>query len=842
MWKSIALILLCLGMGCHPLQCYNPKDLDPEHLIDIDASYEAYPSHNVEIVIDRWGIPHILADNKNDVVYGMGYMHGRDRLWQMTLMRAFAQGRLTELVGEDAFELDQENRLITFNLDKEVEQMAPQDVELAASYIAGVNAAATQYDLPAEYAILGISFQPFTLRDVMSIARLQAWNLDTGFDEEMARQTVTDFFFRDDPRIDELLQPVSTRGVPVLTTAGETPTLFGSRRLPQYDTFEAGRAYRSNHQMTERKRPQRRSWLADLSKRFGRGGASNVWMISGEHTASGNALISHDPHLGHSAPGLFYMVRLEARDGTFVAGGSVPGIPAIIIGHGRDIAWGLPVSNADTMDLVRIAEVDDDHYEVDGEVLPYQRWTQRFKMSKEDDAEIRTQEWKVTRFGPVIPDVYEDRIDNVNQPYVLMWPAFFPADQRGQLISGFWDLAAASNIDRARHALEQLYVPSQSFGLATTDGDIAYHLSGEVPVRANAASTAMPRDGRTSEAGWLGAYPMHEKPILENPPQGYIIAANQRIVEDTDPQSHMIGIEGALGYRAERIHSVIADGIRRGQKFTLEDMLTLQDDITSAEALRLSNVLSILCMDALSEESTDHERRLCERVENFDGIFDVDSLGALAFVRLERGFRRELISRVFNPDLVDQLSETKFVISSIHRLLEDEVAGAEPTVFDNPGTPEREGAAFYMAIALRNAASDLETQLGQNDDDWTWGDAHRLSFQGALSRAPVIGGLFDLDFFPVRGCRNCVRADAGNHDSGDEVTKGAVFRIVAEMSDPPVVRMIGTTGQSGHFGDAAFDNFVERWDAVNPIEVHRPMSEIRDEQQGGFWLRKGFGL
>lgn len=826
------LALLLAATACHPLACWHPQDLPKDKPLELAASGE-WPKADVEVLVGEMGVPHIYGSTEPDLAYALGFMHARDRLFQVILLRAAAEGRLTEVFGEDLLSTDQELRILTYKLDEQVARMSARARDLVDAYCAGLNRGAEVAGRSAEMSLLGIDFEPFAPRDVVAVARLQAWDLSAGMSEELARARVLNRLPAGDPRTAALLEATPSRGRPVVV-----PEEHGGaqgfvaprvRKEPERHELAAPAKPKPLRVLTKRAKGIRQALGLD-----GERGASNVWAVSGEHTEHGHAVVAHDPHLSHRGPGVFYLVHMQTPEWT-IAGGTFPGIPAVLIGHGDHVAWGIPVSNADSQDLVRIAPYQgrDDLYLLDGVGTNYGTLVQRYKLGSGDDAPFYEETWKTTAFGPVLPPGY-DYLTDEGDTFALMWTGFDLFGTSQDLLTSFWSLAQSANIDEATAALQQFTSPPMSLGLAFTDGTIAYRLSGDIPLRRSDEPTTLPRDGRRREAGWEGRLPPEYKPQLTNPARGYLVAANQRVVDSDGPQAAFVGFEGATPYRAARIHERLEDLLKDGHKATTDEILAIQQDIESIEARELAPALAAACPSAVEGHPDDRVKGLCDALQSFDAKFTKDTLGGLPFTWLWDAVKREILKAHLGEDVAGQVGGQSFVHMALHQAVVDEHAGTESPLLDDPATSGREGLAGFVARAAKPVLDALVARAGGSPGDWRWGKLHTKSIKGPVASAPAIGFLFATFPREEAGCPPCVRSERGT-----PVTGGAALRNIGEMSEPPVVRLVNDSGNSGHFGHRHLEDQQPLWSDGTPFLLAPPRADVEAKLEGWLKLKPG---
>lgn len=829
--SRLALVFALPLAGCHPYSCWWPPELPAgEPASEMASADSRFPVNPVEVVVDDKGVPHIYGESDVDIAYAQGFFHGKDRQFQMLSFKLALFGRLAEMLGEGSVDSDQAARLITYGVDEQVADMDPREYDLLEAYSAGVNAGVAYAGPTQEMMVIGtlygtVEWQKWEPRDCLAITRFFAWDLsNAGLYGEMARQRIINRIEPDDPRYDELMRTVWTADVPVVRDeehSGERdypyPWKAGGGELPPAPRPVAHRVP-LNHPSAGMK-PSKAFALGNpfeeaLSVVSDEGGASNVWAVSGDLTSTGNAVHAHDPHLAHRDPGLFYLVHLEGPDYT-LAGASVGGAPGVLLGHGRHVSWGTPVSNADTMDTVRITEVpgrEGEAYYLDGEEVEYEKLTQVYKLGFEDDAETVEETWLITEFGPVLPPAWQWMHDE-GEVYALMWPGHRPINSAGSLITSLWDLGKSDNVEDATAAIQRLTSPAITMGMAFSDGTIAYRISGDIPLRWSAEPVWLPRDGTSRQAGWAGRLPPEYKPQLENPARGFYVAANQRIVEQGGPAWEVIGVEGSHPWRAkritERIEELVADGAA-----TPEDIWAVQQESQSYLSRELAPILGGHCPGSIEGHEAATVQAFCDRIAGFDGTYTVDTEGAYPFERLlDETFRLILVTHL-GEDVADQVGGEEFTATNLFRLVLASAEGEEPALFDDPETADYDGLGSFVARAAKPALDKVVEAAGQDPSGWRWGNWHYQTIRGALAGSiPLVGGaMFEGGRIEEPGCGSCPRAERSSLDSG-RIGGGAVLRVMGHMTEPAEVGVINDLGQSGNFGHWSYGIAYDRWSA-----------------------------
>jgi penicillin G amidase len=504
----------------------------------------------VEVIRDEHGIPHVFARGIDDAIFAQGFLHARDRLWQMDLVRRAVGGRLAEVMGDDALETDRFMR--TLGLQQaaaaSLAGLTPTERRLLESYAAGVNAALDGWRgaLPPEFLALRYRPEPWEPVHTMAVAKMMAFTL-ASYDEAVAAARAVRSLGPDQAR--HLFPDYPDWGGTIL----EPPEPADAPPL-----------------------------AAALIESFSIATASNAWVVSGERTASGRPILANDPHLQLQAPSLWYLMGLHSDAGVGQSGGldvvgaTIPGAPLVILGHNRAIAWGMTNAYVKDVDIFmeRVDPEDPSRYLVAGGSEPFTLVTDTIQVRGRSAPVVMDVRW--TRHGPVLPMAGDDPPGDTL--LAVQWTAQRPTT----VLSGILGLNLARDWNEFLAAAEAMDEPHQNLVYADTAGHIGYVLAGTVPLRGDRRSaTTMVRPGWTGEWDWTGSLPFHEHPRALDPPAGLIVTANNR--QTVEPVADLISQSWLLPFRAERIAEMIAAG---DSALTADHMLRMQFDLVDLFARR----------------------------------------------------------------------------------------------------------------------------------------------------------------------------------------------------------------------------------------------------------------
>jgi penicillin G amidase len=767
---KLPLALLCLMsfVACHPLSIFNPKALKTKPPVINIA-----PDEKIRITIDSMGLPYIKAKALHDAIYGLGFMHARDRLWQLDLLRHASQGRMGELFGDRVLNLDKKLRILTYRLDEQVQSLSAEENILLDHYLAGVNEGAKQRGRTAEHFFVGAQFEELSKRDVVAIARLQAWQLAADLHAEIFRLKLA----RSDLPVDaikELVSAVDDRGSAIISG----PSRFAE--LPNLPAY-LDKAFTKSAYLAPPKDIMQMS-----------GGASNAWVINGRLAKGGTAEIYNDPHLQHNWPSNFYLATIDA-DGFFATGASFVGLPGILVGATKKIAWGVTASYLNTQDTVLLETAKDkSFYVVDGKNLPYVPWPQRYCVNKK--GKCKEIMHYVSIFGPVIDAQFDSMIEKDDR-LAVQWTGFH-SEEHKDACNSFLKLAQAPDVNAGVTAIKSMTLPGVNLVLADVSGNIGYAFAGLVPRRDPKQHPYLPLDGKLSASRWEG-FRRNEEPTTQNPPAGYIITANQNIYA-SNAADLSFGTIGAPPYRALRIKERIESMIKDNALIDFDSLSQVQLDDTSTEAKELAPLVGALCVEEFREKDG-YRQSFARAIANFDGRYTKDSKEALPYEMLMQEMVNNQLKIALKKDNIDLYFHAYHLQYTIKNALLKGFKGEKTALFadDSPNSDVK----TFVRRACEPGYLSLVKRASKNQWAWRWGKHHFLQLESPLAKAPLIGGFFRDKKREVAGTQNAPMAEGGL-----PVRWGANLRFRAKLTDPPEVYAVIDAGNSGTVGHKnAFD-------------------------------------
>jgi penicillin amidase len=728
-----------------------------------------------EILRDRYGIPHIFAASLEDASFALGYAHAQDRLWQLEMNRRIAAGRLSEIFGPGELETDRFLRTLGMRRAAEANLRAfdAETRNLLEAYAAGINAfLASNPVLPLEFWVLGVRPEPWTPADSVAWMKMMAWDLGGNWRNEVLRMRLAKTLPL--ARIQEFVAPYPGETPPEIT---DLKTLYGA--LEREGVQLAEDAVR----------------LAEIAPGVQPEGlGSNNWVVSGARSASGKPLLANDPHLGLTAPPVWYFAHLSVG-GVNLIGATLPGVPAIVLGRSDRFAWGFTNTGPDVQDLY-IEKLDNaGNYQTPDGPRAFELIDEVIRVKGAEPERLRV---RVSRHGPVISDVLRPAQDLAPRGHVLAfaWTALRADDLTAQ---------SALKVARARDwegflaAVRDFHTPQQNMVYADVDGNIGFVAAGRVPVRKpdNDLKGLAPAPGWLAKYDWDGFLPFEALPRSYNPPDGALYSANHKI---TPPgYAHFISAEWQPPYRAERIRELL----EATPKHSISSFARMQADVVS---LALREALPrLLATRPRSEEA----RRALAQLAKWDGEMAPgrsEPLVAWAWWReLTRALYADELGDAFRSNWLARANFVARAISAGH----DEARWC-----DDVRTAAAETCEELLALSLESALADLRRRYGEDPGRWRWGPAHFARHEHRpFGRQPLLAHAFDIRV-PTPG--DVYTVNVGRNNFNDEAQPyanrhAASLRAIYDLSDLEKSLYIHSGGQSGNRLSPHYEAFTEAW-------------------------------
>jgi penicillin amidase len=716
----------------------------------------------VTIRYDEHRIPHIFAENDHDLYYAQGYITARDRLWQMDIQTRSAAGRLAEIAGPKALDIDRYHRRMgmTYGAENTVKGMMkdPLMKMVIGAYTDGVNNYIhhlSKRNYPIEFKLLDYAPEEWKPINCAYLLKLMSETLAGGSDQfamtnnlkVFGAKTVNDLFpdypFHEDPII-----PVGTK--------------WNFKPLP-IPTPSAGFIA----QMTDNKPKERVPGIG-----------SNNMAVAGSKTASGYPILANDPHLNLTFPSIWYQMQMSSPT-VNVCGVTLPGAPCVIIGYNQNISWGVTNVDADVLDWYQIKFKDNNK----NEYWYNNRWNKvkkRIEVIKIRGEKPIYDTVIYTHHGPVVYDNAsqkpKDR-DNIPVGDALRWIAHDESDE----FMTFYLLNRGKNYDDYRKALTHFTAPAQNFIFADREKDIAITPNGKLPLKFKDQGKFI-MDGSDPANDWQGWIPYDQNPTVKNPPQGFVSSANQSPTDTTYP--YYINWKFELYDRGKRTNDLLA----AMKNAAVDSLRLLQMDDYS---MRAHDVLPAMLkyIDASKLDKT--QAQALQIVTKWDKHFAANSEGASIFNAWWLRFY-DLVWDEFDRNDIE-LTEPTF--DRTEKLLLTE---PNSKWFDIANTPAKENCADIVMQSFKESVNQLAHSHGQPGPKWQWGDVKDTHINH-LANLPGFG----TGHFSAGGTGAVINALKGGN--------GPSWRMVVQMG--PQVKGYGVFpgGESGNPGSYYYEDMFETW-------------------------------
>ncbi|MFG2461317.1 penicillin acylase family protein [Streptomyces sp. NPDC048523] len=853
----------------------------------------------VDVKRDSYGIPQIYASSDEDLFMAQGFVQAQDRFYEMDVRRHLTSGRLSEMFGKGQVEDDEFLRTLGWDRVAKKEY----DTKLSAStkkylqaYAKGVNAylqGRSGKDISLEYAALAFEndYKPEKWTPVDSLAWLKAmaWDLRGNMKDEIDRALMTsrlgpkqiaDLYpeypysrnqaIVQEGQYNELTETfeqngssqenglsgtgTSTSGTGTSTSGTGTSTSGSGTAAGGTGTGTSASTSSSTASALQSQLSGLNDVLDDIPTAVGVNGqgiGSNSWVVAGSHTITGKPLLANDPHLSASLPSVWYQMGLHCRTVSSkcqydVSGYTFAGMPGVIIGHNAKIAWGMTNSGVDVTDLY-LEKLSGDGYLYGGKTVPFTTREETIKVAGGTSKKIVVRE---TNNGPLLSDRSDElvkvgkkaTVDNAapdrgdGYGVALRWTALDP----GTSMDAVFAMDRASDWSEFRAAAALFDVPSQNLVYADSE-NIGYTLPGRIPIRAKGDTGAIPAPGWNPKYTWTGKYiEQDELPYEYNPERGYIVTANQAVV-DKDKYPYTLTTDWGYGTRSQRITDLIEQKIKGGGKVSTDDMRQMQLDNSSEIAKLL--VPKLLKIDVEDKDV----RQAQELLEGWDYTQDADSAAAAYFNAVWRNILKLAFGNKLPKELrvkgqclwvdpvntVGPADETDKVrecgqrdadqaqpdggdrwFEVVRKLMDDENSDWWKTPAGVGDRPKADNRDELFKRALIDARWELTAKLGKDIDTWSWGRLHRLFLKNqtlGIEGPGFVQYMLNRGPWKLSGGEATVNATGWNAAGGYGVVWVPSMRMVVNLGDLDKSKWINLTGASGHAYSAHYTDQTGKW-------------------------------
>jgi len=720
----------------------------------------------VNVQFDNQRIPHIFASNNHDLYFVQGFVTARDRLWQMDFQTRFAAGRLSEVIGPKALDIDRFQRRMgmTFGAENMMKTMMA-DPEIAAmmnAYAEGINAYIQSLkpgDYPIEFKILDYEPENWTPLNSALLLKMMSATLASGSDEfymsnilkkygtEVMKDLFPDYPYREEPII-----PVGTA--------------WNFKPIPRPNA-PADANVGTNASIRTKQKEE--------------GIGSNNWAVSGKKTVSGYPILANDPHLDLTLPAIWYQIQLINQEQN-VYGVSIPGAPGVIIGFNQKVAWGVTNVGSDVLDWYQIQFKDQSHqsYWYNNQ---WQATKQRIETIQVRGAEAITDTVYYTHHGPVVylqdqkPGNFT-KAKNIPEGYALRWIAHEGSND----VRTFYLLNKANNYDDYRKALSYYSAPAQNFLFATVDNDIAITPNGYFPLKWKGQGKFL-LDGANPANEWQGRIPADQNPTVKNPERGFVSSANQFSADPTYP--YYLHWEFSGYERGKRIN----DRLSKMNQITVDSMRNLQNDNYSIFA---ENVLSAFVNGVNTAKLNNQERNAFNVVSKWNKFYDAKEIGASIF----EIWQKLLAKQIWEDEFGDANIPMRY--PSRDRTVQLILAEPQSKWFDNVKTPQKEGLNDVLLSSYKLSIDSLTKKYGPMSEKWQWGHVKHSN----VPHLAKIAGFGSKTLFNG-GSKTSVNALSESN--------GPSWKMIVALGKEPKAYGVFPGGQSGNPGSFYYDDMLDTW-------------------------------
>ncbi len=800
----------------------------------------------VVILIDQYGVPHIYANNTVDAYMGLGYMHARDRLFQMVIQNRLAAGRICEIVGGYANSSDKVYR--TIGLKRAAQTSMDWFVGNAAVYpevqyaldlmegqVAGINYFIdhmTSESTPIEFKLLRIRPEPWTMVDMFLGASFITWGLTGDFNDLMRlwlkgnieNDTLYEALYPD-------IMPYTNFTISEQTNlnSSEYPDAPGGHAAPIVPLLTA----QENIAVIEtQKLDLLINELASIVDPFGIKNAlgSNNWAVSGSKSATAYPILCMDAHMPLTAPNLVYEVHISVPGELNVRGISLPGMPSIEAGFNDYIAWGFTNGGVDVLDIFaeELNPENESEYYYNGEFRPFEVISEDIHTSEGVDIPF---EVKTSVHGPLIDGVVETE-DGSPSNLAMNWT--------GNGVSHL--IMAALQFDKAR-SMEEFFDaiywwdnPVFNFAYADNENNIAMTVCGLFPIRSG-YSGLYPVTAVNDSIGMVSYIPYAHLPREINPSRGFVTSTNQRPI---DPSTYNYTIVGPFvdGYRSRRISELLSSD----NSVTVEDMMRFQAD---AIEIRARSIVPLVV--SAWDDSGDDNTTIAPVVEYFrewDFEMATELIAPTVWMHLFDAIQYEIFDELhfLEPELLSSPQKSAALPSSIYPrspVIEELILDNTSEYFDDERTSGIiETRDQILVRALQRAINAMHATYGSDTDNWVYGLHHTLNIEHMAGLTTIKGG-------PIRGQHTLFPSH------GWEMTSGPVYRYVLDLSSRQNSRIVVAGGQSGnpfseHFDDLFhlyfdYDEEAEHYH-YHEVYAYASVAQFYGADSSGTWIERRMNL
>jgi penicillin amidase len=735
------------------------------------------PDYNRDVIIegvkdtvavyrDQFAVPHVYAQNEEDLYRAVGYVMAQDRLWQMDFLRRITTGQLSEIFGKETVDYDHLMRALRMS-DKSrlmLSQCGPALIKAVEAFSDGVNQFIEQNrdNLPLEFSLLGYEPEEWLPVHSLNLVGHMAWGLTQPWSSEILVHLLGEKLGPKSKKFMEMLPDISRHSITVCPDFSSSPKPGKTSKVGLHDTLLA-----QDHIPSI-------PGLAVFD-------ASNNWAVSGEKSVTGKPLFANDMHLQLFVPGIWYqmhqVIEGNGEDKLNVTGVVLPGQPLIVSGHNNYIAWGMTNVMVDDMDFYNesINPQNPNQYRFNGQWKDMEVRGEVIKIKGGASVE------KVIRFthrGPVISEFKGVKDRAISMRWI--------GNDFSNEFRSVYLLNRARNWEEFREAVRTFIAVSQNIAYADTAGNIGMQVCAGVPIRKGDGITVAPGD--TGEYDWKGIVPFDELPYSFNPANGYVSSANNKSVNDDYP--YYISRWFAVPDRIERIREML----EQKEKLSMDDFKQMHADVKSKHVRRcLGDIAAVLKQ---SGDLSGDEKEALDILSGWDGVMAKENPGAIIFENLFLVMVKNLVRDELGDDLYRKYLGKKTLVRD---LFFNTWKNKDSQWCDNVETEAKETFDDWIRISFKETVGLLKSREGGKPSDWRWGRRHKLLLMHPIGRVKVLNFVFNFNRgpFPIGGSFHTVCPYSYSLRNPFVSDYGASQRHIYDTSDWDESFSIIPTGTSG---------------------------------------------
>jgi len=821
--SAIPALLLLSCTGCNAIELLSYKLFPDYPRMQSETLTLAGIERPVSIHLDEAGIPHIEAESEADLLFGVGFMQGRDRFFAMDTLRRVARGRISELVGEQpmldsttvAFDVTMRGWGFDALAARDAREVGPEMRTLLEAYVAGINAAVAR-QRPLEHRLLGVEPEPWTPTDSFAVGRLNAWSVSHNWSQELSRLLLA--LYGGAERAEQLYPSRPWPGPAAIELEGEP------HPLPAAIADEVKALFPARPPVAATGEPPGQ---APASAPSFAEGASNAWVIGGARTTSGKPLLAGDPHLTHFLPSLAYQQHIRSP-GLEAIGMTMPGLPYVLMGHTRGVAWSMTSAVADVIDLCVEQQKPDDPSQVRTPEgwQPLQRREEVIRVLVDGALVEQRRVIRSSRNGVLLNDLYPDLLPDWAPLIAVRWDTTGTGDSLAALRAS----NKAGSVEELRQAVSTMVTPINTYLAADVDGTVALFSNGKMPRRRQHLGT-FPIPGWLEAYQWDGFAPFEEMPFASGQGDASFAHGNT-LMWDPAKSPFLYQVDSAPSYRRDRIVDLLA----AKPKHDLESFAEMQRDVVLYRARR---IVPHMLEDLRGLEApSGAEREALRLLSEWRYVADTSSAACAIFWETYRQAAIAGSEDEVGPEILPFLLARRYYINALD-LWYDRV---DHPAWDDRRTPAQEQRPEVVRAAFRSAVASLGERLGAEPTGWRWGELHAMQPQHLMGGVSMLAGIVNLPRNEMGGGPDSIwktHFDMKTDQAEFKTSAGPVYRMLLDLDDIEHGRWILDMGSSGWPGSPHYGDQYQRYAAGGDLPMTMAWEEIRASAQGKLELRPG---